>query len=196
MPNPNFLKIVPTNVEFRYPKLDQTYRFNSTERRSETCLPTAQGASWSITWVMNQEEGSALRKLLKSHYDQCRSLDKKLPEFGKIFGSNKEEDGTVTFTARRRGMTSKGEKNNPPRVVDAKKQPLENLSIWSGSKGNIIALAFPTVDPDGVGGISIMLDAVQVVTPVYGSDGLGDFKVEETETATPAAPAAPSGEDW
>jgi hypothetical protein len=37
------------------------------------------------------------------------------------------------------------------------------------------------VDPDGNGGISLLLDAVQVTEAVYGGNGLDDFETVENK---------------
>jgi hypothetical protein len=81
-------------------------------------------------------------------------------------------------------MTGEGKANKPPTVVDNMKQPMppEKLEFWSGSTGNVRVRAFPTVDPDGNGGISLLLDAVQVLKPVYGTANLDGFDVEEAES--------------
>jgi len=65
------------------------------------------------------------------------------------------------------------------------KQPLADLSFWSGSVGSVRAYAYPAVDPDGNGGISLILDTVQVIEPVYGDGGMDDF--DEVATAPKAA---------
>jgi hypothetical protein len=82
-------------------------------------------------------------------------------------------------------MSNSGELNKPPVVIDGQKQPLADKAIWSGSKGNLRLLAFAVTDPDGKGGISLLLDTVQVVHAVYGGDGLDDFEtVDSTATLT------------
>jgi hypothetical protein len=101
------------------------------------------------------------------------------------------------MTAKRTGTRSDGTANSTPKVVDGRKNDLADLAIWSGSLGSLIVNAFPTVDPDGVGGISLILNAVQVTQPIYGSDGLDDFDEVATGsddldgfgTAPAAAPA-------
>jgi hypothetical protein len=179
--NPDMLQQFARGVVFQYPKVNCTYRFNSAEKKSEPCAPGVQGAAWSIGWNMKADEAKKMIGEMKAHYEACRSRNKKLPEFVKVFGVKKNEDGTVSFAAKKRGMNNEGKANKPPQVVDYKKEaiPQDKLDFWSGSEGNIRFIAFPTVDPDGVGGISLLLDAVQVTKPVYGSANLDGFDVVE-----------------
>jgi hypothetical protein len=181
--NPAFKKVMINNVSLDYPRLDATYRFNSQEQRSEQCNPTAQGAAWSVSWTMSAEDAKALFKDLKDHYNDCRKRDTSLPEFGTIFGMKRLDNSLVSFRAKRSGTNRNGEPNKAPLVIDAYKQPLENKAIWTGSTGTLRVIAFPSKSPQtGQGGISLLLDVVQVAEAVYGGDTLDDF-----EGAAPAA---------
>ena len=121
-----------------------------------------------------------------------------------------EEAGTVRFTAKKRAVSNSGELNKPPVVIDGQKKPLAEKNIWSGSTGNLRLLAFAATDPDGKGGISLLLDTVQVVNATYGGDNLDDFEevaggttitadddfdAPQTKTASPAAATAPAPAD-
>lgn len=173
--NPVFKKVLLKDIEIQYPRLDNTYRFNSQEQRSEPCSPTAQGAAWSVSWAMSHEDAKSLHSDLAAHYNECKSRDTTLPAFSKIFGMKKQENSTVTFRAKKNGTNRNGDANQPPTVIGADKQPLADKAIWTGSKGTLRVIAFPSKSPQGEGGISLLLDAVQVIEPVYGGDGLDDF---------------------
>lgn len=177
MPEANdFHKVLVKNVKLLYPKLNGTYRFNTGKQASEPCQPTAQGAAWSVAWEMPTADARQLHGELKAHYEACKARSPKLPAFTKIYGMKKSEDGqTVTFTAKRTGTKGDGTANTAPKVIDGAKAPLADLNIWSGSVGTIRAWAFPAVDPEGKGGISMILDVVQVTEPKYGDGGLDDF---------------------
>jgi hypothetical protein len=173
--NNDFLKVMVKDTTFHWPRLDQPYRYNSQEKRTEACAPTVANAGYSIAFDMTMAEAKELRKVLSDHYNAARARNSKLPEFSKIFGAVKnEEAGTVRFTAKKRAVSNDGKINAPPKVVGADLKDLEEKGIWSGSKGNLRVLAFPTTDPDGAGGISLLLDVVQVVDAVYGGDNLED----------------------
>lgn len=190
-----FHKVLTPLVELQYPHLDGTHRFNVQEQRSEPCSPTAAGAAWSVSWSLPLDAAKKLQAELKDHYNACRAEDKSLPEFARIFGAKKQDDGTVQFRAKRNGTKASGDVNTPPKVIDGAKNALEDKAIWGGSKGVVRALAFPSKAPDGTGGISLMLDAVQVVEPVYGGNGLDDFDDHGSSMSSvdPFGDTAPAG---
>ena len=180
--NDDFLKVLAKNVTFQYPTLNQTYRFNTQKQASEPCAPTASNAAWSVAFEMTKDEARPLFEQLKAHYEACRGRSPKMPQFKTVFGMKKnEETGTVSFTAKRNGMKKDGTPNKAPTVIDGQKQPLADLSFWGGSKGTLRAWAVAVIDPDGNGGISLLLDAVQVTEAVYGGNGLDDFDTVESK---------------
>jgi hypothetical protein len=200
MANTDFKSVMIRNVEFKYPRLNATYRFNTSQKKSEECAPTASGASYSIGWEMSKDEASKLHAELKAHYETCQT---KSP-FSKVFGMKKLENGNYEFRAKRNGVNGQGALNEKPRVIDGSKQPLADTAFWGGSKGSIKVTAYPVTDPDGKSGISLLIDTVQVTHAVYGGGGLDDFDEVTTTisgvidlspddfgpaTAQPASPA-------
>lgn len=201
-----FLKFVVKDVEFMYPRLDQTYRYNAQKKQSEPCDQTANNAHWSITWKMPLEAAKALREQMVEHYNARRAVEPKLPDFSKIFGAKTiKEEGVVQFAAKKNGTNAEGKLNKEPIVVGPDLQPISDKAIWGGSKGAIRFKAFPSIDPDGVGGISLLLDAVQVKEAVYGDgnleddfgpaddgfDSVGEDKPPAAAKAEPSPAAAP-----
>ena len=186
--NDDFLKIVAKNVTFQYPKLSQTHRFNTQKQASEPCAPSASGAAWSVAFEMPRAEAKPLFDEMVAHYNACRQRNTKLPAFKTVFGMKKLKDehgnetGIVQFTAKRNGMKKDGSPNKAPAVIDGQKQPLADLNIWGGSKGSLRAWAVAVVDPDGNGGISLLLDAVQVTEARYGDGGMDDFDTVENKS--------------
>ena len=175
--NADFKTIMVHNTTFHWPRLDQPYRYNKQEGRTEACAPNVNGAGYSIAFEVTMAEGKELHGVLKAHYNDCRSRNPKLPEFSTVFGMKKDQEkGTVRFTAKKKAVSNDGKLNKPPTVIDGRKQPLPEKNIWSNSTGNLRVLAFPTIDPDDRGGISLLLDTVQVVNAVYGGDNLDDFE--------------------
>ncbi len=182
--NTDFLKIMVSDTTFHWPRLDQPYRYDAQEKRTEACAASAPNAGYSIAFDMKTDDAKKLHGVLKDHYNATRATKPKLPEFGGVFGMKKDDaNGTVRFTAKKRAMTNDGKINKPPVVIGGDKTPLADPAIWSGSKGNLRVLAFATQDPDGKGGISLLLDTVQVIEAVYGGDGLDDF--EQVTSASP-----------
>jgi len=171
MAKTDFKPVMVRNVVFSYPRLAATYKYNTAEKRSEECNPRAQGAAYSIGWEMSKADARKLHDELKAHYESCVT---KVP-FSKVFGMKALENGNVSFSAKRNGVNGKGDENPKPTVIDGMKRPLEDLNIWGGSEGNIKVTAYPVTDPDGIGGISLLIDVVQVTKAVYGGGGLDDF---------------------
>jgi hypothetical protein len=189
--NEDFLKMKITDVTFHWPRLDRPYRYNNATKRTEACEPNVTGAGYSIAWDMPKAEARDFYKALAEHYAGCQRRNPKLPAFKEVFGMKADnEAGTVRFTAKRKAVTNAGEVNRPPRVADGTKAGFPDLAdpaIWSGSKGHLRVFAFPASDPQGNGGISILLDAVIVTDAVYGGDGLED----DFEVSKPKAGADP-----
>ena len=171
MAKTDFKPVMIRNVEFKYPRLNATYRYITAEKKSEECAPTASNAAYSISWEMTAAEAKTLHSELKAHYETCQT---KAP-FSKVFGMKKLESGNYEFRAKRNGTNSQGAINEKPRVIDGMKQPLADTAFWGGSKGSIKVTAYPVTDPEGIGGISLLIDTVQVTHAVYGGGGLDEF---------------------
>ena len=174
----DFQKIIVKDVLFQYPKLDQPYRFNSQQRRSEPCADAAQNAAYEVKFIVSAEQAAVIFDQIKDHFNECKSRNPKLGKLSKVFGMKKNDDSTVTFTAKKNAMNKSGQLNEIPKMIDGAKQPIEDRRIWSGSTGTIKVLAFPSTDPDQNQGVSLLLDTVQVVHAVYGSDD-DDFDTVE-----------------
>jgi hypothetical protein len=185
--NTDFLKVLAKNVTIQYPKLSGTFRFNTQKQASEPCAPTASNAAWSVAFDMPRDQAKPLFDELRAHYDACRARNSKMPQFSKVFGMKKLKDeagnetGIIQFSAKRNGMKKDGTPNKAPTVIDGQKQPMADLNFWGGSKGTVRAWAVAVVDPDGLGGISLLLDAVQVTEARYGDGGMDDFDTVESK---------------
>ncbi len=182
MANTDFKKMVLRNLEFKYPRLNTTYRYSTAEKRSEECAPTAQGATYSISWEMGKDEAAKLHSELKAHYETCKTKG----PFSKVFGMKKLENGNYEFKAKKNGVNREGNVNKKPEVVDGMKKPLADLKFWSGSKGNIIFTAYPSSNPQTSPpeyGITLMINSVQVTHAVYGGGTLDDFDEVPTTIA-------------
>jgi hypothetical protein len=171
MAKSDFRQIMVRNVVYKYPRLAETYRYNTAEKKSEPCQPTASNAAYSVAWEMSEADARAFYAECKTHYESCQT---KAP-FAKIFGMKKLDNGNVEFRAKRNGTNSQGVLNEKPKVIDGMKNPLADPNIWGGSKGNIRVTAYAALDPDNIGGISLLIDVVQVTHAVYGGNNLDDF---------------------
>ncbi|MDZ7906205.1 MAG: hypothetical protein U5N55_10830 [Cypionkella sp.] len=198
--NDEFLKVVVKDVVILWPRLDKIYRFNSQTKRVEPCAANVTGAGWSVGWEWPTDEAKRFFESMKAHYNARKALRSDLPEFSGVFGMKKDpEKGVATFTAKRKAVTNKGELQKPPEVVvplgGGKFAPLEDKGIWSGSVGGIRLSAFPTIDPEGKGGISLAFDTVVVSEAKYGGasleDDFGDMKAADTGMGNLPEPTKP-----
>lgn len=172
--NPDFQKIVFKDVEFSWPRLDQPYRYDQHKKETVPCPPTAQMAGYSLAWEVDTEKADKFRAAMEAHYNDCRARNPKLPEFSGIFGMS-ERDGVIRINAKKSAMNNNGEENKPPAVIDLYHDTLQDKKIWSGSKGSVRILAYPSTNPtNGLGGISLLLGAVQVSHAQYGGDGFDE----------------------
>lgn len=174
MAKTDFKSVMVRDVEFKWPRLNATYRYNSSEKHSEEAAPTASGAAYSIGWEMTKDDAAKLHAELKAHHETCETKG----PFSKVFGMKKLENGNYEFKAKRNGVNAQGALNEKPRVIDGMKQPLADVSFWTGSKGNIKVTAYPSQNPQTnppENGISLLIDTVQVTHAVYGGGGLDDF---------------------
>ena len=205
MAKTDFKPVMIRNVEFKYPRLNGTYRYNTSEKKSEECAPTASNAAYSIAWEMTADDAKTLHAELKAHYETCQTK----AAFTKVFGMKKLDSGNYELRAKSNGTNSQGQQNEKPRVIDGMKQPLADTAFWGGSKGSIKVTAYPVTDPEGIGGVSLLIDTVQVTHAVYGGGGLDDFDEVPTTmsggvdealddfgpAAAPAPQAAPAQAD-
>jgi len=58
------------NVEARYPKLDQPYRFDTGKNSSVPCSATDDNAEYSLDFLMPQATAKALFTAMKSAYGE------------------------------------------------------------------------------------------------------------------------------
>jgi len=178
--NPDFKKIVLKNVELLWPRLDQTYRFNKRDNRTEPADASVQGAAWSTSFKLSMAEAKKLKEELKTHHEDCQSRNKKLGDFKRVFGSKviEDEDGNKTnevrFSAKKNGVSNTGKANRAPTVVGTDLQPFETAGLWTGTRADLRLIAYPTQDPEDNDGVSLLLDAVRIIEPAYGGDNLED----------------------
>ena len=172
--NPDLQKVLFKDVEFAWPRLDQPYRYDQHKKETVPCPPAAQNATYSLAWEVLPERASEFRKAMEAHYNDCRTRNPKLPEFSGVFGMS-ERDGVIRLNAKKSAMNNNGEENKPPHVIDLYHEELSDKQIWSGSKGSVRILAYPSTNPqNGLGGISLLLNAVQVSEAKYGGAGFED----------------------
>jgi hypothetical protein len=116
---------------------------------------------WSVNMYVTDED----REVLMAH------------------GVNPKEDkqGQEYFIAKRKTIAKSGEPMKPPTVVDAKKAPVTD-DIGNGSICNIVVTPFPW-EKGKKKGVTLFLNAVQVVNHIRFGNAADEFEVIEDEGA-------------
>lgn len=195
----DFKRMRITDVELKWPRLDQCYRFDPMFKKDDgtlgknvPCQPGDDRAGWSVTMSLPEKRGKALYKKCEDHF-KARKPDE---EFGGVWGYKEitGEELRMDFTVGRKGKTAKGVINEAPTVVDVDGRPLENRAIYSGSRGDLYFAIFPSLNPSARKmGISLILDRVVVVDALYGGDDYDDL--DETPGAASQQGSNPEFDD-
>jgi len=147
------------NVEALWPKIDKTYTFDQSVKRSVPCGPRDQGADFSIAFRMGSATAKALFVQMKDAYDANKEpkwVDKLVNPFVK------DDNGTYTHKASLKGAY-KGEVTNKPLQVDSQGTPLpDDFQLTTGSTVSIAVQLIP-YDFGGKQSVSLRLKAVQVI---------------------------------
>ena len=110
------------------------------------------------------------------HYKSVAQRDSRLGEYSGIHSRRVLDDGSIQITIRKKCKTAKGKANLEPAIVDTQRKAVENRAFRGGSKVNVMCSALPTNSPaSGKWGMSLFLEAVQLVEPVYMDGGVNDF---------------------
>lgn len=181
----DFKDMIVKDVVFQHPKLNSPYIFDPVERKSFQCSEDTPKAFWSCGFKLPKKEATELWNAAKDHYNECKSRNSKLGKFKTIHSYKENEDDTISFSAKKNCKTAKGKPNNPIRVVDGDKKPLEDLGFWTGSTGSIKFSMLPTLNPSkNEWGITFLLEAVQVANAEYSSMSDDFDKVESKGDTT------------
>lgn len=144
-------------VEALYPRINKTYKFDSGENRSVPCDPLDDGATYEMSFKMNEKQAKALMTAMASAYKEKREA--KWPEkFPVPF--NKDDDGMYIGKAKLKGAYGK-DATAKPKQYDAKNKVLpDDFQLTTGSTVNIAVVLVPYNMRDA--GVSLRLRAVQV----------------------------------
>lgn len=141
-----------------YPKLDKTYRYDSTEQRSVPCGPTDDSAEYSVNFIMDDATAKALWTYMKTTYAEGKK--KNWPTIKNPF--KKTDDGMWSHKANLKGSYN-GTKTTKPSQFDAKTNELpDDFQLTSGSIVNVAVKGIPYSGSMG-DGCSLRLQAVQVL---------------------------------
>jgi hypothetical protein len=146
------------DVEALWPKINTTYKFDSTENRSVPCSALDDGAEYSMQFKMNEAQAKALYKEMSTAYKAKKQ--KNWPE--KLQLPFSEEEGVYVGKAKLKGAYGT-DPTRKPTHYDAKGNKLDNdFKLTTGSTVNILVSFYPWC-MRGEGGVSLRLRAVQVV---------------------------------
>ena len=182
----DFKRMRMQQVEFIYPRFDQLYRYDPTFKREDggkgKSVPATadeMNANWSVGLLLDETRGKALYKKCEEHFKACQPDEK----FAGIWGYKELEtdDGLrMIFRIKRNAKNAKGKLNDPPSVdADEMGNPLTDLSISKGSKGDAYFAMHPAFNPSANGGkggegISLYFSSLVVWDPQYGSQDFED----------------------
>ena len=145
-------------VEALYPRINKTYKFDNGENRSVPCDPLDDGATYEMSFKMDEKQAKALMTAMASAYKEKREA--KWPEKFPVPFS-KDDDGMYIGKAKLKGAYGK-DATAKPKQYDAKNKVLpDDFQLTSGSTVNIAVVLVPYNMRDA--GVSLRLRAVQVI---------------------------------
>ena len=144
-------------VEALYPRINKTYKFDSSENRSVPCDVLDDGAAYEMSFKMNETQAKELMSAMASVYKEKR--ESKWPEkFPVPF--TKDDEGMYIGKAKLKGAYGK-DATSKPKQYDAKNKELpEDFQLTSGSTVNLAVVLVPYSMASA--GVSLRLRAVQV----------------------------------
>ena len=163
-------------VEALYPRINSTYRFDSTagtKGKSVPCEPTDENARYELSFRMNKDQAMGLVKAMSEAYKAGR--EKSWP--AKLdMPFVKDEGGMYVGKTILKGAYN-GQATTKPLQVDAKNKELPaKFKLTTGSTINIQVSFFAYNMRDH--GVSIRVRAVQVINLVE-QDAYSPFDIEE-----------------
>ena len=187
-------------VEALWPRINQTYRFDSTERRSVPCDALADGAEYALRFRMDDAQAKALYKKMQTAYASRKETS--WPEKLEM-PFKKEDDGSFSHRARLKGAFGQQTTRQPAQWDSKGKKLPKDFLLTSGSTINIAVVFVPYNMVGGSAGVSLRLRAVQVLDlkPMVEESPFGvvadGFEVAEADTNpfTPAAEAVEAAEE-
>jgi len=190
----NTNQVVFEGVTAKYPRLNQTYKFDTMENKTVPCNPLDDGASYTLDFEMNNDDAQTFIDKIDEVYKEAGKADTKRKwKAEPTYTPYKEIDGVPQGKAKLKGSYS-GEKTNPPVQKDADSNKLpEDFELTTGSKVNVWGQLF-AYNTGAVSGVGFRLKGVQVLElaeraendPFESTDG---FKAE----TAPAKPESAGG---
>ena len=93
----NTNELVFENVTAQFPRLNRTYKFDTSENKTVPCDPLDDGAAYTLEFIMNNDDAQAYLNQIKKVYKEAAKADTKRkwkPE--PTYEPYKEVDGLPT----------------------------------------------------------------------------------------------------
>jgi len=146
------------NVEALYPRVNKTYRFDNVENRSVPCDPLDDGATYSTSFRMNEDQAKELMGAMAKAYVEKRqsSWPEKIP-----MPFKKDDDGMFVGKATLKGAYGKDVTSKPRHFDAGNKELPDDFQLTSRSTVNLAVVLVPYNMREQ--GVSLRLRAVQVI---------------------------------
>lgn len=173
------------NVTALWPKIDRTYRFDSKEKRSVPCEPTADGAEYTINIEMSPEQAKELHAYCQNEWKHFEKENPGAEWNNKPYKKN--DQGLVVAKAKLKGAYN-GEPTRKPALYDANNLQITdpNFLLTTGSTINVAVTAIPYSAMGG--GVSLRLNAVQVLELAAMGAATSPFEATEGGFSQPSTP--------
>jgi|TARA_R110000737_G_scaffold352149_2_gene396974 hypothetical protein len=166
-----------TNVTALYPRLNATYKFDTTENKSVKCDALDEGAAFEMSFKLSSEQAKELHQICSQAYANASAMDTKRTWPDKPSNlpyKQHKETGEITGKCKLKGSYG-GDKTQPPKQVDAARNRLpDDFMLTSDSKVNIAVMIVP-YNTGSLNGVSLRLRAVQVLELAEMSGGDDPF---------------------
>lgn len=197
------------NVEAMWPRINRTYKFDAKDKKSVPCDAFDDGAAYTLQFRMTEAQAKELYKRMKTAYAAKQAENSEWPDkFPMPF--KKDADGSFTHKAKLKGAYGAEATRKPAQYSASNKKLDDDFLLTNGSTVNIAVVFTPYNGAMGAG-VSLRLDAVQVIdlkpmeeqspfgavegfedSPKEDDNPFEDVTVDEPKKAVKkAAPAAP-----
>ena len=73
----NTNELVFENVTAQFPRLNKTYKFDTSENKTVPCDPLDDGAAYTLEFIMNNDDAQAYLEQIKKVYKEAAKADTK-----------------------------------------------------------------------------------------------------------------------
>tara|TARA_R110000737_G_scaffold221426_3_gene236898 strand:+ start:461 stop:1732 length:1272 start_codon:yes stop_codon:yes gene_type:complete len=149
------------NVEAKYPRIDQPYRFDTNagdKGRTVPCLPTEGDAKYSLSFVLSKAQAKDLYTAMAAEYN-AKKGESWTPKLANPF--SKEEDGRLLGKSNIKAAYKTKPTGVPPQFDADNVRLADDFQLTTGSIINL-ALELYAYEMNG-GGLNLRIRGVQVI---------------------------------